>query len=227
MILTPEQLQEITRIIADRHTAFIANTQGVDSLPSEVVERLRELGLLNVKVDSVTDAYLYGQLVASGAISGAKTMSYADYKAYIRKNPIPLTAIERDAVQTLRERGAQYVTGLGNRVNVQTGEVIRNADADLRRQMRDTIKTVTQEGVAKRKTRQQITSDLGWATKDWTRDWRRIANTETAHAMGQGTKDYIAKRHGSDAKVAVRLTRTAARNAGSFTKRAGSQSYSS
>lgn len=203
MLLTPDQLHEISQIIADRHAAFIVNTIGPEAVAPQVLERLKELGLVDVKIESVRDAYLYGQVVAAAQAPGVQNMSYQDFKAWVKKNPVPLSPIENDAIAYAQQRAGIYCRGLGNRVNVQTGSVAIEADAQLRQQMRQKIMTATEEGIAKRKTLKQIKSDLGWATKDWTRDWERIANTEQQFAMQQGQRDYIADEWGPDAEVAV------------------------
>jgi hypothetical protein len=201
MLLTPDQLHEISQIIADRHAAFIVNTVGPEAVAPQVLERLKGLGLVDIKIDSIRDAYLYGQAVAAAEVPGVQTMSYDQFKAHVRKNPIPLSEIEKDAITYAQQHAGQYCRGLGNRVDVQTGQVAIEADAELRREMRDKIMTATEEAVAKRKTLKQLKSDLGWATQDWTRDWERIANTEQQFAMQQGQKDYIAEEWGPDADV--------------------------
>jgi hypothetical protein len=205
MLLTPAQLQEISQIIEDRHAAFIVNTMGVDAVPPETLNRLKQLGIIDVKVDSVKDAYLYGQVVGAAEVPGVDRMTYDQFKEHVRKHPVHLTPVENEAIDFARQRSGQYARGLGNKVDLQTGQVIIEADAALRQQMRDEIRTATEESIAKRNSLKSLKSDLGWATKDWTRDWERIANTEKHFAMQSGVKDYIVKRHGPEAFVAVKV----------------------
>lgn len=203
MLLTPEQLNEISQIIADRHTAFIVNTVGPEAVAPQVLERLKALGLVDIKIDSIRDAYLYGQAVSAAEAPGVQNMSYDQFKSWVAKNPIPLTAVENDAIAYARQHAAQFCHGLGNRVNTDTGAVAIEADAQLRQQMREKIMTATEESIAKRKTLKQLKSDLGWATRDWTRDWERIANTETQFAMQRGQADEITDEYGPEAEVVV------------------------
>jgi hypothetical protein len=205
VLLTPEQLKEIRQIVEAYHGAFIVNTIGADVVSADLLARLQRMGLINLTVDSVREAYLYGQLVASGEHPRAAEMSYQEFKAWLRKHPIPLTSVEQDAVAFARQRAGEYCQGLGNRVAVDTGELAIEADADLRRQMRDTIQSATERNIAERDTIRKLKSNLGWATQDWARDWGRIASTETHFAMQHGVTEYIAKRHGSEARVAVRV----------------------
>ena len=133
-------------------------------------------------------------------------MSVARLKEQLRSNPIPLSEAEKQAVTMANERAAQYVVGLGNRVSNQTGQMVIEADAGLRRQLRDTIRTQTARNVAARETVARLKSDLGHATSDWTRDLDRIAVTEKQTAMQEGQAAAVAKRYGGKARAA-KLTR--------------------
>src|SRR5262245_46452226 len=95
MPLTNEQLHEIRRIIRDYHTAFIVNTIGPDAVAAEVLADLKTKGLVNIQINSIEDAYVFGQIVEQATNPAVAKMSYDDFKAYIKKNPIALTDIER------------------------------------------------------------------------------------------------------------------------------------
>ncbi len=179
MLLTPQQQQEILEIIRKAHQAFIVKTVQ----------------------PSIEDSYLYGQLLAQLNNSAVQNMSYAQFKQWIAKNPVPLTAVERDAINAAKFRAGEHCKGLGNRVDAQTGQILIEADSQLRAQLRDTIKTKTAENIARRETVKKLKSELGWATRDWARDWDRIAITEKHEVHQSGVKDNILKRYGSDATV--------------------------
>jgi hypothetical protein len=129
-------------------------------------------------------------------------VTYEQLKVALKRTPVPLTQSEQQAVAMANARAAQYVVGLGNRVSQQTGAILIEADASLRRQLRDTIRTNTERNIAARETVRQLRSDLGHATGDWTRDLDRIAMTEKQTAMQEGTAAAIAKRRGPKARVA-------------------------
>ena len=204
MLLTEQQLYEIRQIIADHHSAFIVNTIGPDAVAPDVLQGLKDKGLVNVKVNSIEDAYLYGHVLAMMDDPKVATMSYEQFKQYIQKNPIPLSPIEKQAVNFAQHQAAQYCKGLGNRVDVATGQILIEADAALRQMLRDTIKTKTAENIAKRESVKKLKSELGWASKDWARDWDRIAITEKQNAMQRGVADHYGKRYGGDVRVAKR-----------------------
>lgn len=204
MLLTDAQLHEIRQIIADHHSAFVANVISPRAVSPDTLERLRAKGLLNVQINSVEDAYLYGQLLAALEDPKLSKLGYEQFKMHLKRNPIPLSPIEQRAVQIAEHSAGQYAKGLGNRIDLQTGQVAINADNNLQAKMRDTIRTATAESLAKRETARQLASNLGHETKDWARDWDRIAITEMHNAKERGTADVYAKRFGSGVRVAKR-----------------------
>jgi hypothetical protein len=202
LLLTDAQLHEIRQIIADHHTAFVASVISPEAVEAEILERLKEKGLVDVKIASIEDSYLYGQVLAS--LDSTKGMTYEQFKDHVRKRPVPLTDIEKRAIDMAQHSAGQYAVGLGNRIEQATGNIIYEADADLRSQMREEIQDLTAENIARRESVRKLKSNLGWATKDWARDWDRIAVTEKHRAMQRGQADHIAKRYGDDARVFVR-----------------------
>ncbi len=203
-LLTDEQLHAIREIIRRHHQAFVVNTIGIDAVPPEVLKELTDAGLINPEVTSIQDAYQFGQALAAGTNPAVANMKLDEFKRWLRVNPIPLTTQERRSVQIAQHRAAQYAVGLGNRIDTSVGERIVQADRALAMQIRDTIKTKTAENIARRETVKALASDLKWETKDWGRDWDRIAVTEKHTAMQQGVADNYANEHGPDVLVAKR-----------------------
>ena len=212
MLLTPEQLHEIRQIIEDHHEAFVVNAMGPEAVSTEVLNRLQEQGLVDVKVESIKDAYVYGQLLAMMQSSEVANMSYEQFKQHIRRNPIPLSEAETHALRMAQMNAGQYCKGLGNRVNVATGAVIFEADAALRSRTEGIIRDATALNIARRETVRKLKSDLGWATKDWARDWDRIAVTEKQTAMQRGVADHYRGRYGGSVLVAKRPMPSACRH---------------
>jgi hypothetical protein len=203
-LLTPEDLQEIRQIIEDHHDAFSVNTIGPETVPPDVLARLQDAGLVDVQVESIKDAYVYGQLLAMMQSEKIANMSYAEFKQHLRRNPVPLSAAEIHAIQMAQQNAGMYCRGLGNRVSNATGGILIEADARLRARTEGIIRDATAFNIARRETISQLRSDLGWATGDWKRDWHRIAVTEKQNAMQQGVADHYRSEYGGDVLVAKR-----------------------
>lgn len=205
-LLTDEQLHEIREIIRDHHSAFVVNTVGPEAVTPEILTKLKARGLVSTKVTSIEDAYLYGQALAMADDPKVAGMSYDDFKAWLKKNPVPLSPVETRAIEFAKHQAAQYVVGLGNKIDTTTGQMLIDADRELERKKRETIRTATAENIAKRQSIGKLVSDLRWQTKDWARDWHRIAVTEKHNAMQRGVADHFGKRYGGDTIVFKRPT---------------------
>lgn len=201
MLLTADQLAEIARIIEDHHAAFVANTISPEAVQADVLERLKAQGLLDVKVDSLTQAYVYGQVVAQLGAAAAEKMSYRQFLAHVRKNPVPLTTAERNSVALAQTQAGQYCRGLGNRVSAATGAILIEADQALRSRLEGTIRDRTAEALALRQTTGRLKSELGWETGDWARDLDRIAATELQNASELGLAQEYRDEYGPDVLV--------------------------
>ena len=201
MLFTADQLAEIRRIIDHYHTMFGVNFLGLDSVDSATLSELYQEGLVDSEVEAIKDAYLYGQLAAIIGQEKAQKMSYGEFKEYLQKHPIPLSAAEQRAVELAQQRAGQYCKGLGNRISNQTGAVLIEADQKLRAKTEANIRDLTAKNIQERNTIQQLKTDLAWKAQDWQRDWGRIAATEKQTAMEQGKADHYRKRHGGDTWV--------------------------
>lgn len=211
-LLTVEQLQEIRQIIEDHHDAFVVNTIGADAVPQDVLARLRERGLVNVKVESIKDAYIYGQLLAMMESDRIASMSYEEFKAHLKRNPVPLSEAEVHAVQMAQQVAGASCKGLGNVVNRRAGGILIEGDAALRARTEGIIRDATALNIARRETVSRLKSDLGWATRDWNRDWTRIAVTEKQNAMQHGVADYYRDEYGPSVLVAKRAMPSACKH---------------
>lgn len=204
-LLTDEQLHAIRQIVADHHNAFVANYISPEALSPEVLGRLRELGLISTTSNTVEDAYVYGMVLAATQDPKVQNMGLDDFREYLSKNPMPLSDVERRAMQYAQHQAGQYAVGLGATYSTLAGQKIISAASKLEQdKMRGQIRDLTSEAIARRKSISQLKSDLGWATKDWTRDWNRIATTELNNAHQQGIADEYAGTYGPDVKVARR-----------------------
>src|SRR5512139_944564 len=124
MLLTDAQLHEIRQIIEDHHKAFVVNVISPEAVEASVLQRLKNLGMVDTQVKSVEDAYLLGQVIAAIEDPRVAKMSYQQFQDYLKKNPVPLSNVERRAVQIAQHTAAQYAVGLGRRVDLDVGQAL-------------------------------------------------------------------------------------------------------
>jgi hypothetical protein len=209
MLLTPQQLQAIRQLIADYHSAYAVYAYGVDAVAPQILAQLKAKGLVADTIDTLDDAYVYGAILASLKDAESRKLTYPQFVAHIKRQPVPLSDAQKAAVKIAAQQAGQYIVGLGNKVSTQTGALLIEADRHLERTLRTTIRQEVTRNIAAQGSIENLKSQLGHATQDWTRDLRRIANFETQDAMQRGLADTIAKRHGPDALVAKMPNRDA------------------
>lgn len=204
-IMTPRLVQQLRAIIQKHHNAFVVNAFGRDTVPQEVLAELVRQGLVQPGLrPTLDDAYVYGQVKAYLEDPRVAGWTGQQVRDWVARNPMPLTPDEEEAAKTARLTGAQYAVGLGNTVDRQTGQLLIEADHQLRQTMRSQIADATAQNIATRETVKKLKSDLGWATQDWTRNLDRIAITEKHNAMQLGVADGIRRRGGDQARVFFR-----------------------
>tara|TARA_R110000765_G_scaffold35673_18_gene80129 strand:- start:4266 stop:5297 length:1032 start_codon:yes stop_codon:yes gene_type:complete len=166
-----------------------------------VSQQLQQFGAFMAHLDHAEQFSRYG-------------MDASDFMAEVKRNPVPMTSYEQAAATTARAHAAQYVVGLGNKIGATLGSTLIEADRVQAREMRSVLRDVVsarfgddeatrrmrargiKDGKAPefyerafRSTTKRMASDMGHATKDWSRNFTRIAQTETQRMFEEGLKD--------------------------------------
>lgn len=204
MIITREQYHEIREIVELFHEAVTAAVFGDDVLPEVIIQQLGERGVpLFPGVDLVERSAQLGILLSAMPDPEAD-MSYEEFTSRLRRRQTPLSVEEVRALDWVREQGARYCRGLGNRVSQQVEGLIVEASAERRDAIEQAIRDAVEEKVQWRETVDKIRTRIGRATGEWHRDLSRIASTESNNAVQQGRGAKIAGEHGPDARIAKR-----------------------
>lgn len=202
-LCTPAQLETIKQIVRDYHSAFAAGMFGHDTLPAGDVQRLMDAGVmpqdlayifqpapgeLPPPVERITDlAYQYGAILAKPEQQkAARGMTADQFRAHLEKTRPELNPVERQAMAFARFNAAEHVRGMGDRISLEVGTMVRDADAEQRRRYMGTIQRELEDKIDKRKTWRELASEIGHATGDWSRDMQRVAATENQFAMQEG-----------------------------------------
>ena len=208
MLLTPEQLEAIRQVIRDHMDSFIANAIGPDTLPKEVIDRLKDLGLFKPQLQMIHDAYKYGAYLGTTESKTAVNIGLGDFREATQD--MALTSSEQHAMRMAATQAGQYVTGLGQKIASQVTARIVEADRIFSAQ---DIQDETARAIARRKSVSQLASDLRWAaTNEWAKDWDRIAMTEKHTAMQHGLADHYRSKFGNTVRVAKRPMPTACKH---------------
>jgi len=135
----------------------------------------------------------------------------ASSTAIIPAPPPGLPEVTREAWIQARLRAGEYVRGLGNRIAAFTHDVTRERwdgaepdavpEPDARREKLDLIRRRVSDAVARGEGPAQLASELGNATLEWSRDWKRIARTELQAVRNEGAIVYAHRTWGEDARI--------------------------
>jgi hypothetical protein len=205
----PVEVRQLRDTIERHWTALAIRTFGptaVGSSQDEIMQLVRE-GILDPSaismIDPVQDAYLLGffrrRFVEAGV--DPSQISWQILHEYIEYRPLPLTEMERGAIEAARQWAAQYCVGLGNRIEEEVIGIVGAEDQALRARMASTIEDTTMEAIEQHQTVQELAAELASRTGDWTRDWHRIAATELQRAQEFGAARDIEKEFGATARV--------------------------
>jgi hypothetical protein len=200
-ILTPTQIERLKKILEDASKALAVASLD-HQLTTTEVDRLVAEGYLTKAeaLNIIEGAYKHGAILTRLAEAG--TMNVEQFQEHLKANPLAMSPVEKLAFENARDRAGTFCVGLGNRWSDKLGAIVINADADLANRMRENIKSTTAVAIAKRKTAQELRSDLRQLTKDYTRDWDRIAQTEIQQAHQEGYIEQIREEFGDDELLA-------------------------
>lgn len=205
-MLTPFQFQELEDIIT-RNTLFYTAAQiGKHILTDADKSRLLAFGIDLDKIKGgvlpIEQAYLFGQLSTMLGEDVVKKMNFVEFKDYIKSHQwIPLNKAKKAGIRSLEAFAYNELKGLGNKMIKRMGEVLITYDAGLEADRMATIKKVVEEAMPKRRTQQQLSSELRERSEDWNRDWGRVSDYIMHHAFSQGAVDGAIERGGKTAKA--------------------------
>lgn len=206
MIFTNNQIQDVVGILKRWQLIFVANQVGLDYLSQSDKAILTasgvDLNLYTNKQGVLEHAFLWGIFAEAIGDARAKKMNYTQFQKFLASgNFVPLNEDQRFALQQMKNRAYTDITGLGNRVIQGTSNVIIRANQREQAKVRNIIKKKTVQAVELRYGARTLAAELGEATKDWSRDWLRIAYYLTHEAYNGGRAQGILKNYGADAEV--------------------------
>lgn len=196
MIFTPEEIQKLYDIIDYRLARIVADVMGDELLTPEDKSLLRRYGYKwrreIEKLPPYFQSYLFGRLSAQLTPAQLSTLNFDDFTKYIDRHQwAVLTPLEKEVYYAAATRTYSYIKTMGERAKTIMSNAISEEEAkalvEKQRQLElGTIKKETIEGVLKKKSVQNIVSNIGHSLEDWNRDWGRIVETEMQNIYQTG-----------------------------------------
>lgn len=211
MIFSPEEIQRLFSIVDLRLARIVADVLGEKALTPDDKELLTRNGFKwkheLEKIPPYYQSYIFGKLSAVLSPAQLRTLDYHDFTLYIdRKQFKTLTTLEQAMYNAAATRTYTYIKSMGQRMkdiitNAVSQEEIKSLTEAQRLLEQTTIKREIIEGALKKKSVQQIVSNIGHSLEDWNRDWGRIVETEMQGIYQIGIAQQIMEEHGAEAYV--------------------------
>lgn len=207
MILTIDELSELFSIIDYFHLFFIAENLGTDILSESDKKTLLSWGVdlsdfTKNDEDYLSYAFKFGMLASALKTKKAKTLDFIGLKSFIASGKfIPLTPAEKYALAYVKTQAYNDIKGLGNRIKKSTGEIIIESSRTRRLRAQAKIRKQAKIAIRDRKTVTELSSALGHATGDWTRDFDRIADYIMHDAYHQGIASQLLAQYGDGVEI--------------------------
>jgi len=206
LILTTQELFEIYNIIDYFHLFFIADTLGTDLLSKSEKDLLISYGIdiesFENEVDYITYAYKFGILASALKKDKVENFTFDTLKSFISSGHfIPLTTSEKLALKYVRLQTYHDIKGLGNRIKQSTGQIIIESSKRRRLINERAIRRETKSAIKNRKSVKDLSSALAEKTKDYCRDFDRIADYVMHDAYSHGIAGNLLEKYGEDVEV--------------------------
>lgn len=205
MILTPQQIEELTSLI-DRHILlFTAHRIGVDILTPTQIDTLVQSGIdvSNINTtSSIREAFMFGILSTMLSEGNLKNMTYEQLKTHIQSNTTSLNSLQLSSLQSLQLQTYNDVSRLGSKIKHDIIDSLVYADKTNHTVKHSRIVTdAVGSAIKQRKSVTEAVSIIGEKTEAWNRDLGRIADYVMHTAFDEGRASGYEKISGQDALV--------------------------
>lgn len=206
MFFSIDQIAKLLKTINLQHLLFVHTNVGKDVLSKDDLDLLRNSGF-NVDevpyvMTPIETQFKWG--IISQAIGSIKSrkLSFKDFLRFLKEGRyLPLTPVEKYALDSVKRQAYKDIKGLGNKVSNDVNQIIIESDQSQRKEYEKIISQEAKKTIQERGTIRDLVSKLGHKTKDWSRDFGRISDYVMHQAFEEGRAQQIKKDHGDDAMV--------------------------
>jgi hypothetical protein len=183
--MTKHQLELLRKIISEHMDVIMQITCGSgDSGKKLSPELVKKLGLPKDVTDLITDSYKFGKLMKT---SSKKLDGMPEKEVTKLINDLKLSPAQKRAIEYSQINTQVHLQSLQSKV---TSTVLALAIQD-QTNMYNTIGAVIPDAIANNTNRYKIIQQLRETSKDWNRDWHRVAMTEMQNAKMNGEAQAI------------------------------------
>ena len=204
MLLSPIQISDLLAIIENYNVLFVGENVGFDILSERDIQLLRSLGV-NVDTETISvfeQAFRFGMLSSTIGLKEAKSMTYEDLQSALESGRfIPLTDVEKYALDSVRRQAYSDIRGLGNKMTKDLENILIEEDRAGRLEYENAIRESAETTIKLRESARDMVSRLGHKTLDWNRDFARISDYVLHTAFDEGRAAQIRKEFGDEAEV--------------------------
>jgi hypothetical protein len=203
-MFTQNQIEQLIDIVNLQHIIFIATNVSPEMLSDTEINILRQAGIniQSIQNTPFDEMFRWGMLSSGLGNKKAAGMKYSQFESFLKSGQyLPLTQVEKTAVNIAKKQAANDIRGLGNRINAQTGQLLIEADQNQRRKYEKIITQETLKVIQNRGSISNLVSNLGTRTGDWARDFGRIADYVMTLAFEEGRAAQITSQYGIDSLV--------------------------
>jgi hypothetical protein len=208
-MFAPDELHNLLSIIDKQFLLFVSATIGEEGLSEQDRNVLDEYGidykdLYNENKDVASLNFQLGALSNILSEQQLKKFTYQSLVKYIQSgNYIPLNNTEKAILQSIKMQSLSDIRSARGRIFNDVNNVVAKNFSTARSNQEEFLREKVKEGVAQRKSRKQIASDIARLTGDWTRDFRKSVAYISHTAFNEGRAAVIEKRYGGNDKAKV------------------------
>lgn len=188
MILSPQQVNQLLKIIDKNQLIAIGTQLGPDFLSPADKDVLAESGVnwenFSAATDTVFTSFHYGMLAESLGQTFADNLTFAELTEYISKGRyIPLTFSEQVAIQTIKNQTFSELRTFQGRIFQDINQILTTNSLP---EQQEFLRQEIAGGIKDRKLITEIAHDIARKTGDWGRDFQRIVAYNSHLAFEEG-----------------------------------------
>jgi hypothetical protein len=199
MLIPKESLEKIKKIIERRHNSLLLSLVGPEVLSEEDLLELKEAGF-NVEESPSLLEMVYYNNVLNELRSANSPKNISEMRK--QQKSIPEDLMHTSAVEHINENFSHSLENLKADVKSRVEGLIRDANMEFRaKALQDSAREGAVDSLIRESSVGKIKQSLRDYTGDASRNWERVAVTETSNALGLGSADRIIKMNeGKDLK---------------------------